>query len=369
MRQMQLAKHTPSQVIKLAYLCALLEQRHETSDSKRFMAIAKFLEKAVQVVPIESVFDSIAYGEHQIALLCAKALHERNPKLQPSQHMIVGALKASIRARTGYDGFVIDGIIAPTMKSFQQAVHAAKLWLQTQGAGGFPTIGVSTISAKVVVESQHLPTGPPKPQKTPATSHSSTKKRAKSSTHTSRPLKKYSDAARSSPAQTTTFVTMPISFPIFVDPHLPPAPSFPPFIIQCLDRYLRHLISHNQTAMVTQCGAELNVVTKMNISELYSITADRSAHFKSPLTVLKEGLSKIGIYTGSSPTHVPKLPNEQMLALIDEIFTKDVALCAWLLGAFMEQQICIPLINTAKNTASSCGSLGTVQPEFGNPKS
>ena len=353
---MQLARHTPSQVIKLAYLCALLEQRNHGSDSKRFTAIANFLKEAVQVVPIESVFDAITYGNHEIALTCAKALKERSLQLQPSQHMIVGALKASIRATTGYDGTVINRLIIPTVKTFQQAIQAVHWWLQSNPLPGhpipLPPIGVP-VATQILVPSnpQQSMKARSKPR-TPIGVHATTGKKAQSPSQKPQPSKMYSDVAKSSPVQATQLMTMPLPFPIFLDSYLHPAPvTFPQYLI----KYLKEcLIGHYKTALAAQYG--LNIVTRMNICELYSAVGRKSAHFKSPLQILSEGLSKISAYTEVDTPPAAKLPNEQMLALIDKIFKIDVTLCASLLGAFMEQQICIPLIHTPKNTAETLSS-------------
>ena len=45
-----------------------------------------------------------------------------------------------------------------------------------------------------------------------------------------------------------------------------------------------------------------------------------------------------------------------MLTSVEKIYREDVELCALILGAFMEHQICIPLIYTPKNTAETLSS-------------
>ena len=353
-----MAKHTPSQVIQLAYLCALLEQRHVKSLSKRFTAITEFLEKAVQVVPVESVFDAITYGEHDIALTCAKALQERKLQLQPSQLMIIGALKASIRAHTGYNGKIIDRFMIPSVKTYQQAVQASVWWLHSSELSGrpipLPAFGMQTITAQLVVEEQHSvkPKGAMKPK---ANLCATAERRMKFSAQ--RSSRKYSDVLRSSPTQATKIMAMPFSFPIFLGPYLHQAPvPFPDYVTKYLDDSLKALIGHKETVRSMQCGYEIGIVTKMNICELYSAIGGKSAHFKSPLDILGEGLSKVCAYTAAHSLTAAKLPNEQMLALIASIFKKDVSLCALLLGAFMEQQIRIPLIHSPKNTAETLSS-------------
>jgi GTP-binding protein EngB required for normal cell division len=368
-RQMQLARHTPSQVIQLSYLCALLEQRDEESDSKRFTAITQFLKEAVKVVPVESVFNSIAYRKHDIALKCATALRERKLQLEPSELNILGALKSSIRARTGHDGVIIDRLYLRTVNSFQQVKRAAIMWLESVQLQGppipLPPIGVQTVTARLVLR----PTGRESVQpatKTHAKGHMQKKARS-APPQKSQPSRTYSDVAKT-PAGTDRLakrsltkapqvMAVPFCFPIFLDPSIYPASiPFPEYLVKYLEDCLKRLIEHPQTGMCAQFGTGLNVVSKLNISELYPVLPRKSSHFKSPMQVLRDGLGKINAFTEGSTSPDRKLPNEQMLALIDGIFKCDVALCASLLGAFMEQQIRIPLIHTAKETAEALTS-------------
>lgn len=68
-RQYQLAKLTPSQVIELAYLSALLEQFGDGVESHRishkFQVIQTFLENVVKVVPFESIVYAISTNDSQ----------------------------------------------------------------------------------------------------------------------------------------------------------------------------------------------------------------------------------------------------------------------------------------------------------------
>ncbi len=77
-RQQQLAKYSPRRIIELAYLCALLERRHEGYQSKRFKTIKTFFESAVSVVPLESLFHAIANGTPEIVLQCCEIFCSSN---------------------------------------------------------------------------------------------------------------------------------------------------------------------------------------------------------------------------------------------------------------------------------------------------
>ena len=155
-------------------------------------------------------------------------------------------------------------------------------------------------------------------------------------------------------------MAVPFPIPIFLDlSQYPPPTPFPPYIIMFLAECLKSLIEQKSTQDFLKYGTELSVIGKANISEVYTLSERRSAHFKSPLEVLRNAMKEIATYTNTMETSKAsgtKLPNEQMLRLIDTIFNRDVAVCASLLGAFMEQQIRIPLLNTAKDTAETLSS-------------
>ena len=95
-RQEQLAKLTPSDVIELSYLNALLEYKPHYSTqphSDKVIAIKKFFEKVVKVVPLESIGYSVAYGDSYVRQQCAKALDTLH-ELGPSKMMIDALTKA-----------------------------------------------------------------------------------------------------------------------------------------------------------------------------------------------------------------------------------------------------------------------------------
>ena len=97
-RQEQLAKLTPSEVIELSYLNALLEYQPQHSAqplSDRMTAIRKFLEEVVKVVPLESIGYSVAYGDKHTKQQCAKALDTLRD-LSPSKMMIDALTKAKL---------------------------------------------------------------------------------------------------------------------------------------------------------------------------------------------------------------------------------------------------------------------------------
>ncbi|CAB4044654.1 Hypothetical predicted protein, partial [Paramuricea clavata] len=106
-RQQQLAKHRPRGVIELAYLSALLERRDDSYSSKRFNVVKTFLENAVSVVPLESLFYAIAKGKPDVMLQCCEILcGDAIPTTsQPSKSLLTGMKAALLRVR-GYQGVI-----------------------------------------------------------------------------------------------------------------------------------------------------------------------------------------------------------------------------------------------------------------------
>ena len=365
MRQIQLAKHTPTQVIQLAYLCALLEQQGQPSDSKLFKAVGHFLEEVVKVVPLESVLDAIAYEEYDIALECAEALKKRKPRLQPSQQMIMAAGTAAARASSGYNGAEINECLLPLFLFAQNMLFQVFPELQAQQIqDDCPGPLLCELEDEQSTQRLTQPSGRDKNQ-TPArtvlhSSSQSSKKKGKklySAVTSGKALPESHGEAHSEPEvvppQQAQFIPIPLPIPVFLD-QLPPPQPFPPHMVNYLNGCLRDLICQLQ-----QQGGIKTAVGTANINEVYSVTERRTSHFKSPLQVLRDGMREIATYIEEPQRKNPPMTethNRQMLKVIDKIYKHDVAVCAALLGAFMEQQIRIPLLNSPKDTAEALSS-------------
>ena len=106
-RQRQLARCSPSQVIELAYLSALLEQHPENMSepfSHKLQVITKFLEEVVKVVPIESISYAIANCSYDNAVLCYEVMINCGIDLPKSKFMLYGLETAQYRMEFGYPG-------------------------------------------------------------------------------------------------------------------------------------------------------------------------------------------------------------------------------------------------------------------------
>ena len=99
-----MARLTPSKLIELAYLSALLEQYPHSSSqplSHKVEVIRNFLEEVVQVVPLESILYAIANGSYNVVLSCSKALTACDLDLPPSSLMLDGFSVATLRLMWG----------------------------------------------------------------------------------------------------------------------------------------------------------------------------------------------------------------------------------------------------------------------------
>ena len=103
-RQRQLAVLTPSKLIELAYLSALLEQYpfHKSQPiSTKVETIKTFLEKVVQVVPLESITYAMSYSRYKVAKFCAESLVESKINLPVSLLLYKGLCDAHVHLSAG----------------------------------------------------------------------------------------------------------------------------------------------------------------------------------------------------------------------------------------------------------------------------
>ena len=297
---MQLAKHTPSEIIQLAYCCALLEQRPAATDGKstaRFKKVTHFLEEAVKVVPLESIFQAIAFSEKHIAERCLETMMQRMPRLYPSVMMLNAVESACGRAQS------ID------IQAF-------------------------------LLDMQHFTS-------------------SQQQTHTKLRPKSYSDAAKNvSHNSSAQNVVLP---QVYLNQwqHIPTIFSLPAI------QYLAKSMSNLQRELWHQSQKVLDVVGKVNIDHVYPAQPDdkHKCILKSPIQTLKDARKKLTEYSEIAKDEAElsqgtsaKLSNDQMLQVLKEIFDHDVTICVALLGAFMEHQIQIPLLNSPEDTVKALSS-------------
>ncbi len=130
---------------------------------------------------------------------------------------------------------------------------------------------------------------------------------------------------------------------------------------QLLSRILT--LSHN-ALMSLKHFEQVNAINDLKLSIIYP------SQEKSPLEILvvsRKKLSKLSqqSISRSSDTSLKEdqqqklsqLYNSKMLELVNDIRSKDLKMCTYLLGAFMENQIKVPLVKSEFNTAKAVGAL------------
>lgn len=331
---MQLAKHTPSEIIQLAYWSAMLE-RHPMQGipSVRFREITRFLEEAVDVVPVESIFFAVAYNDSDTALKCAKAIKATNPRIPPSGMAMYGLQRAAIRMRTGVQASALDEMLAIAFRHIP-------------GNPNLPVdITTSETGLRVSWETyMTVLTTPP--------------------TSTSR--LNYAEVTRHSLQSQRLPRSIPVQFvPCRNEFIIPlPHPQTPNAEVVEVSDYLEQLLNKVSTQVnaAAQRG-HVDVVCNQNIERVYPVYLPRkktlcTSTLQSPLVVLHEAKQKLVEFQEykKAGTEGTEAWNNKMLALVQDIKESDLKICVALLGSFLEQQIRIPLLKSPMDTAKVLSS-------------
>ena len=320
-RQQQLAKLTPSQLIELAYLCALLEQ-HPCGKSEplshKLEVIKSFLERVVHVVPLESVAFAVGSGSNETAEMCLHALMDLHSQLTiPASDLFQQGLSfARQRLRTGVPLSVIRKM---HVKACEQLSVPLPVF-----TGGKCEVDSDTISVSL---RPRAPGGCSDPFSKPL---SVVKMKLDAVELKSRNLLK----------ETTTA-----------------------FLDKLLDRMRSEVDQGRLQGIVTLiCG--------LNIEKLYPVGHDSQQQqhcpaLNSPLDTLVHGRKKLGDLRVVTASHQASKPpssepavdrqksNQLMLQNVNDVRKREVATCATLLGAFMEQEnISIGLSKSSKDQLS-----------------
>ena len=290
-RQRQLALLTPSQLIELAYLSALLEQYpfHKSQPiSTKVETIKIFLEKVVQVVPLESITYAMAYSRYKVAKFCAESLVESKINLPVSLLMYNGLFDAHLHLSAGTVS-VINTVDRVNDEIFDK----------------YPLLKNELIQYKFF----QGPTGKILQVITPM------------GTVTNEAIKS---------------VEVP-------DDEL----------IQ--SKYLDEIISMQRLQRQNMQNYANILICETSIEHLYHISSHSESQqqslFKSPLDILREGKSTLTRLAkeliDAKEKQTSKVCNVVMLKKVNKIRAFDLAICTALLGGFMEQQkVKIPLVKS-----------------------
>ncbi|XP_064392637.1 uncharacterized protein LOC135340244 isoform X2 [Halichondria panicea] len=331
-RQEQLAKLTPSELIETAYLSTLLEQHPHATKLKmfshRFNTVKNFLEQIVSVVPIESIFHTIVISDDQeIMARCCSLLESSQLNLPPSLLLSTGAQSAYYTVRTLSPGqspkfssnedHYLSWKQAESRKTVTKETaraHYQKYAKQTSRATG--ATAVNEIIDREVFYATNLPL-------------------------------RYQEKMTQSDAHERLQNILPNH----------PNP-------QLLSSMLA--LSHNALAKAKNYE-QINAINDLKLSMIYPTLASQE---KSPLEILVVSRKKLSQLSQQSISlssgtqleedqrqKLSQLYNSKMLDLVNDIRSKDLKMCTYLLGAFMENQIKVPLVKSEFNTAKALGAL------------
>ena len=110
----------------------------------------------------------------------------------------------------------------------------------------------------------------------------------------------------------------------------------------------------------------LDAISSVDLSSVYMIQSESDAAMclRPPLNILVEGRKKLSCLlkqtlqgpmpeTSDSPIRLSQLYNSKMLRIVNDFRSKEVRVSCLLLGAFMEEQVKVPLMKTSFNTAKA----------------
>ena len=283
--------------------------------SKRYRLITSFLEAAVRIVPIESICHAISYCDESVALKCTEALVNSNVTFPRSKLQYHGLVSAHQRMSLQFDPSTVTRIQQQALQTlFGSASH------------NFIPVAVNvTLPQPMVAEKPNF----------------SARSRPKS----------YSAAASGAQlAIDNTEFSMPSKIEDSYD--------------YKRDNYLD--LVHKLGVLADKChkacyfedkAGKLKIIGESNIEELYPLDQKREKSLDSPLKLLrdsrkkllklsKEAYNRLGSDVSAERQHddtLSSLENTQMLETVNGI-SSELLICASLLGAFMQEQIAIPLV-------------------------
>ena len=324
MRQQQLAKLTPSRVIELAYMSALLEQHPHNrlqSSSSKVTIITQFLENVVQVVPLESIAYAMSYCSYDKAMLCAKALVNNVGGCieELSSHLMVDGLKRSA-------DHLDSGLYPDVVKALEQDAY---IKFNAQHSSN-PNPKVTTFDQipryRIIVDEQNLSflVGDEKYPKS-------------MSSHSWNLLKKK------------------FNVDYIGDQNI--APDDLRVTLSGMAAKMYSYYRNTSRCVKIICGLSIYCLYPVSTSDEMD-TEDYD--LKSPICILHSGKKKLaslcrdGVDEATTSRSLTSLVNSKMLKTVNDIRQNDLSLCTALLGAFMEQQeIDIPLMRSPKDRSKA----------------
>ena len=290
-RQEQVAKLNPSQVIELAYLCALLEEdTHigEVTFSQMFECIQVFLKNVVKVVPFESIAYAVANGNHKTSVKCAKLLLSQSVKIPYSQLMANGLLAAGHRFKTGFPARLMESARVMASKRLNPKLDTYSIYMETLDSNNIlvhakPLIPVSPFYSEPVMVN----------------------------------MKKFQSC------------------------------KTPP------DMQLSEQLLGLKTYVMLSSGLESDseLISGLNIELVYATNAEEYTTFlTSPIDILVIGRKELKNLVERTHVYKSHLLNKKMLETVNGIRNNELDTCTSLLGGFMDQESVGIALGKSKDT-------------------
>ena len=293
------------------------------------------MEQVVAVVPIESLLYSIAYSEKNIAMQCCDALLSHQIEIPPSFTMLRGSSRAFYRLLAHYESYPLRLGSLPSDLDDKE-MCAAEIAAHT---GNFKSAAKEAQKSYKKYKSKFTKQGKKLRVLPSASTHEEV-------VEEQRFYLQYSTA---------------LNYDIFA--YLAVAQEVPERL-SCMAQM--HLSAYHQAA---DKHVQLDAICGMSLQCVYPITNDFANSLKSPLEILGEGRKKLSwlaqraidasqteveglLSTDESDKSLSSLYNAKMLKVVNDIRANELKVCTSLLGAFMEEQIRVPLMKSSIDTAN-----------------
>ena len=285
----------------------------------------------MRVVPIESIAYTVAYGNAEIALMCAKVIESHQSELPYSELMHDGLLAAGDRIQSG---------VSPAIIKQMADTAFSKMMYRFPGCLPESVERYTRVMNKTPEQLTVSVTSKNNPQFTGATSLD-----WRELEHCMSPM--LSNTSERGP------------------------------LCACLVHLANDVMASQKIKEMKQ--GTITVISGLNIELLYSIGRDitrgRDLTLQCPIDILQEGkkslaslAKKAQVEAQQVKTLEPKqanrksmatLNNSVMLKTVNRIRNHDLAICTSLLGGFMEQQVIeIPLVKSQRDCAEALKLAG-----------
>ena len=289
------------------------------------------MKEVVAIVPIESLLYSIAYSDENVAMQCCDNLLSHQIEIPPSFTMLRGSHRALYRLLAQYNDPL-------GLRSLQRSDDK------------------EMYEAEIVVQTENFKSAAKEAQK-------SYKKYKSKFTKQGKKLRVLPSVSAHEEVVEEQLFYLQRAIALNYDNFAFLA------VAQEIPEQLSYMAQMHLNAYHQAADKQLDAICGMSLECVYPITNDFANSLKSPLEILSEGRKKLSWLAqraiDASQTEVEGLPttdesdkslsslyNAKMLKVVNDIRSNELKVCTSLLGAFMEEQIRVPLMKSSIDTAN-----------------